>query len=126
MTHLPKTPKFLAGVINLRGEVLPVIDQRRRFGMPAFGGAAARRRLVVLRSARHRAGLIVDEVTGVLAVPESAVAPAPDLTGEPERLVQAVLNLPESGRMLLLLNQDELLSRTEQKLLDRFAATADP
>ena len=34
ITRLPKTPKFLEGVVNLRGEVLPVIDQRRRFDMP--------------------------------------------------------------------------------------------
>ena len=34
ITRVPKTPKFLEGVINLRGEVLPVVDQRRRFDMP--------------------------------------------------------------------------------------------
>ena len=34
ITRLPKTPKFLEGVVNLRGEVLPVVDQRRRFEMP--------------------------------------------------------------------------------------------
>ena len=36
ITRLPKTPKFLEGVVNLRGEVLPVVDQRRRFDMPAL------------------------------------------------------------------------------------------
>ena len=35
ITRLPKTPKFLEGVVNLRGDVLPVVDQRRRFDMPA-------------------------------------------------------------------------------------------
>ena len=34
ITRVPKTPKFLEGVVNLRGEVLPVVDQRRRFDMP--------------------------------------------------------------------------------------------
>ena len=42
ITRLPKTPKFLEGVVNLRGEVLPVVDQRRRFDMPALGGAGRR------------------------------------------------------------------------------------
>ena len=42
ITRLPKTPKFLEGVVNLRGEVLPVVDQRRRFDMPALDGAARR------------------------------------------------------------------------------------
>ncbi len=46
ITRLPKTPKFLEGVVNLRGDVLPVVDQRRRFDMPALeeqGGAPPRR-----------------------------------------------------------------------------------
>ena len=56
ITRLPKTPKFLEGVVNLRGEVLPVVDQRRRFDMPALDERAARR-LVVVRTERHKAGL---------------------------------------------------------------------
>ena len=43
ITRLPKTPKFLEGVVNLRGVVLPVVDQRRRFDMPVMEGSAARR-----------------------------------------------------------------------------------
>ena len=68
ITRLPKTPKFLEGVVNLRGDVLPVVDQRRRFDMPA-ADRAERRRLVVVRTERHRAGLIVDSVSDVLRVP---------------------------------------------------------
>ncbi|HSC17098.1 MAG TPA: chemotaxis protein CheW, partial [Gammaproteobacteria bacterium] len=59
IARLPKTPKFLEGVVNLRGDVLPVVDQRRRFDMPA-AEELERRRLVVVRTERHRAGLIVD------------------------------------------------------------------
>ena len=55
ITRLPKTPKFLEGVVNLRGEVLPVVDQRRRFDMPALDEQRARR-LVVVSTERHRAG----------------------------------------------------------------------
>ncbi|MDF3809087.1 chemotaxis protein CheW [Rhodopseudomonas sp. BAL398] len=43
ITRLPKTPKFLEGVVNLRGTVLPVVDQRRRFDMPRGGGGGGRR-----------------------------------------------------------------------------------
>src|SRR4029079_10550845 len=49
ITRLPKAPKFLEGVVNLRGEVLPVVDQRRRFDMPAAPQQGARR-LVVVRT----------------------------------------------------------------------------
>src|SRR5277367_1057727 len=54
ITRLPKTPKFLEGVVNLRGVVLPVVDQRRRFDMPALEKGLGRR-LVVVRTEQHRA-----------------------------------------------------------------------
>lgn len=121
ITRLPKTPKFLEGVVNLRGEVLPVIDQRRRFDM-ADAGSSARKRLLVVRSERHRAGLLVDDIAGVVSAPEEDIAPAPDLVGQSVNMVDGVLNLEAAGRMVLLLNPDELLSRAERGLLDNFAA----
>jgi purine-binding chemotaxis protein CheW len=122
ITRVPKTPRFLEGVINLRGEVLPVVDQRRRFDLPAFTGDKLRQRLVVVRSERHRAGLIVDSVSEVLRTRTDGIEPAPDLTGEAARLVQGVVNFGDSGRMVLLLDPAELLSRAERGLLDRFGA----
>jgi purine-binding chemotaxis protein CheW len=119
ITRLPKTLKFLEGVINLRGVVLPVVDQRRRFDMPAMA-TGANRRLVVVRSGQHRAGLIVDSVTEVLRCSADTIKPAPDLTGEALGLVRSVINLEQAGRMLLLLDPSELLSRTERSLLDAF------
>ena len=122
ITRVPKTPKFLEGVINLRGEVLPVVDQRRRFDLPAFTGDRQRQRLVVVRSDRHRAGLIVDSVSEVLRTRTDAIEPAPDLTGEAVRLVHGVVNFESAGRLVLLLDPAELLSRAERGLLDRFGA----
>lgn len=122
ITRVPKTPKFLEGVVNLRGDVLPVVDQRRRFDLPAFTGDRRSRRLVVVRSERHRAGLIVDSVSEVLRTRAAAIEPAPDLTGETVRLVQGILSLAGGNRIILLLDPAELLSRAERGLLDRFEA----
>jgi purine-binding chemotaxis protein CheW len=119
ITRLPKTPKFLEGVVNLRGEVLPVVDQRRRFDMPTRDGSADRR-LVVVRTERHRAGLIVDGVSEVLRCGSQSLKPAPDLTGDALALVRSVINLESAGRMILLLDPSELLSGAERGLLDSF------
>ena len=121
ITRLPKTPKFLEGVVNLRGDVLPVIDQRRRFDMPPLAKADGRR-LIVVKTERHRAGVIVDGVSGVLRSGPGAIDPAPQLTDETSRLVRGVINLPASSRIVLLLDPMELLTRAEQGLLDKFAA----
>ena len=121
ITRVPKTPKFLEGVVNIRGTVLPVIDQRRRFDMPKSGQPAGRR-LVVVRSERHRAGLIVDGVSDVLRIPADTVEPAPELTDDIARLVRGVINLEKSARIVLLLDPTELLTRAERGLLDKFQA----
>jgi purine-binding chemotaxis protein CheW len=119
ITRVPKTPKFLEGVVNLRGVVLPVVDQRRRFDMPK-SEHGERHRLIVVRSERHRAGLIVDSVSEVLGVGADVIEPAPDLTGEITRLIRGVVNLERDGRIVLLLDPAELLTRAERGILDAF------
>lgn len=123
ITRVPKTPKFLEGVVNLRGEVLPVVDQRRRFDLPRLEKNAAARRLMVIKTERHRAGLIVDSVSDVLRTDRDNVAPPPELTDEKtSRLVRGVINLEKANRIVLLLDPTELLTRAEQGLLDTFQA----
>ena len=121
ITRIPKAPKFLEGVVNLRGSVLPVVDQRRRFDMPA-APTDGNRRLIVVRTERHRAGLIVDSVSEVLRTNAEAIEPPPHLTGDITRLVRGVVNLHDAGRLVLLLDPAELLTRSERGLLDAFAA----
>jgi purine-binding chemotaxis protein CheW len=119
VTRVPKAPKFLDGVINLRGAVLPVIDQRRRFDMPRLDQGEGRR-LVVVQTGRHRAGLIVDGVSEVLRTTANAIKDAPDLTEDIARLVNGVVNIEAAGRILLILDPAELLTRAERGLLEKF------
>jgi purine-binding chemotaxis protein CheW len=119
ITKVPRTPDFLEGVISFRGDILPVVDQRRRFDMPVREGDEGRR-IIIVRSERHRAALIVDAVSEVLSNPRGAIDAAPDLTGHQTRLVQGVINLESAGRMVMVLDPVELLSRAERGLLDAF------
>jgi purine-binding chemotaxis protein CheW len=108
LTAIPKAPGFIEGVINHRGSVLPVIDQRRRFAMTE---TARSRHIIVAALGTARAGLMVDAVTGVLKIPDEAVEPAPDLSVEQMALISRVANLGE--RMILLLDPAHLLARQE-------------
>jgi purine-binding chemotaxis protein CheW len=123
VARVPKAPKFLEGVINLRGAVVPVIDQRQRFDMPRLDEGEGRR-LVVVQTGRHRAGLIVDSVSEVLRTTADAIKDAPDLTEDIARLVNGVVNIEAERRMLLILDPAELLTRAERGLLDKFEGTA--
>lgn len=123
ITRVPKAPKFLEGVVNLRGEVLPVVDQRRRFDMPKLDSLEGRR-IVVIQTERHRAGLIVDSVADVLRVAPDTIEPPPALTDATSRLVHGVINLEQSERLVLVLDPAEVLTRAEQGLLDNFKTAA--
>jgi len=121
ITRIPKTPKFLEGIVNLRGEVLPVIDQRKRFDLPKFEGERRTQRVIVVKTGKHRAGLIVDSVSKLLRIPKDAIEPSPDLADDGTKLFQGVINIPSAGRIIMLLDPEELLSRAERGLLDTFA-----
>ena len=123
ITRVPRAPSFLEGVINLRGEILPVLDQRRRFDMPDRQPSIGRR-LIVVRTDRHRAGLIVDSVSEVRRCPTDAIKQPPMLGDDKPRAVQGVINLAEQGRIVLLLNPVELLTHAEHGLLDAFEEKA--
>ncbi|EWY36796.1 hypothetical protein N825_25515 [Skermanella stibiiresistens SB22] len=118
LTEVPKAPAFIEGVINHRGAVLPVIDQRRRFAMPP-AEIGRGRRIIVVAIGTVRAGLLVDGVTGVLRIAAEAIEPAPDLSPEQMALISRVANLAGdgAGRMVLLLDPAHLLDRREADAL---------
>jgi purine-binding chemotaxis protein CheW len=68
LAPLPRALPFVEGVINLRGSVIPVVDLRKRFGLPQAENREAAR-LLILSVSGQRLGLIVDEVTEMITVP---------------------------------------------------------
>lgn len=116
LTRVPKAPGFIEGVINLRGTVLPVVDQRRRFGLPSME-RNDRQRIMVFTINGVRTGFIVDSVTEVLKIPRQVIEDAPQLSEEATRLIRQVANLQKQQRMILLLDVDQLLETGEAKAL---------
>lgn len=116
LTRLPKAPAFVEGVMNLRGRVVPVIDQRRRFQFEEQG-ERRRERIVVVRIDHMLAGFVVDSVSEVLKISQSLLRPTPDLAAGGSQVIDRVANIEIEGRMILLLNPRELLDRAEKDLL---------
>jgi purine-binding chemotaxis protein CheW len=121
LTRLPKAPAFVQGVMNLRGQVIPVIDQAERFGAGAATGR--KRRVVIVRIGDLVAGFVVDAVSDVLRVEASTLRPAPDLGNEETRVFDRVANLAGEERIVLIVSPRELLDRAEQDLLRSMAGT---
>ena len=109
LTHVPKAPGFVEGVINLRGAVLPVIDQRRRLGLPGVDRNDGQR-IMVYAVGGVRTGFIVDAVIEVLKIPHAAIEDSPRLSGEQTRILGRVANLEKQQRVILLLDPSALLS----------------
>jgi len=117
VTPVPRAPAFLEGVVKLRGEVLPVVDVRRRLGvekglgqvLSPSGKPRNRERLLVCRIGRRRVGFVVDAVTHVLKVPRSSLRPAP-LTAGPGRPPHVLGVVGEAGQLKLLLDVKALVA----------------
>jgi purine-binding chemotaxis protein CheW len=116
LTRLPKAPAFIEGVMNLRGRVVPVIDQRRRFKFEGQG-EKRRERIIVVRIDQTHAGFVVDSVSEVLKIPQNQLRPTPDLAADGSQVIDRIANREVEGRMILLLNPRELLDRAERDLL---------
>ena len=118
ITPLPAAPPFVEGVINLRGEVVPVIDLRRRFGLPAVP-VTLEQRFVVVRRAGRLLALRVDRVDTVVATPSEAIELAESVVPG-ARHAAAVVRLPDG--VLVIQDLAALLSSEEETGLERALA----
>ena len=112
VTRIPQSQRHVLGVLNLRGSIVPIIDVRVRFGLPeaAFTPLTVIIVISVMTGAgRRECGLVVDSVSDVVDLTADSIRPAPGLQGsESADYIQSLATI--DGRMLILLNADELVS----------------
>jgi purine-binding chemotaxis protein CheW len=119
VTRVPRAPSFVEGVINLRGKVIPVVDMRRRFGLPLAEHTRATR-IVVLEIGDQVVGAIVDGVSEVLRVNAATVEPpSPVVAGVDSEYLLGIAKLPD--RLVILLDLDRVLARDEHRALEAAA-----
>ena len=112
ITAVPCSPAFVEGVTNLRGRVLPVIDLRKRFGLPAEESTKDTR-IVVVEMNSTLVGMIVDAVSEVLRVPaESVEPPSPIMTTVDSAFITGIAKVGE--RLIILLDLEKVLSPEEK------------
>ena len=113
ITRIPEAPGFVEGVVNLRGQVIAVIDLAKQFGLAAQREFPKTARIVVAEMAGETIGLIVDEVPEVLRVAEAEIEPTPEIiqTEVKHDYVRGVAKLGE--RLILLLDLAKVLAPQE-------------
>lgn len=115
ITPVPGAAGSIAGMINLRGNVIPVINIRRRFGLPDRP-YDLNDHLLIARTNGRVMGLIVDRVSEVLTMPASNLQPALEVGPQRAAYISQVGRLGD--RLLLILDLDALLSLKEERYLN--------
>ena len=111
ITRVPNAPSFIDGVVFSRGQVVPVVNLRVRFG---FERAAfdLRSRLIVVQSGSRLIGLVVDAAREFVAIPPDLIQPPNDaLSGMSGRYVEGIASM--SDRLVLILSLDRILNFAE-------------
>ncbi|MBX6366133.1 MAG: chemotaxis protein CheW [Gemmatimonadetes bacterium] len=109
---VPHAPDFVEGIVHVRGAVLPVVDLRRRLGLPP-AEPDADTRIVVVDLDGDRVGVVVDAVTEVVRIPAADVAEPPRLfRGLAAELLLGIASI--AGRPVLLLRIDRILAAEER------------
>ena len=108
---VPGAPDYVLGIINLRGNVVTVIDTRSRFGLMQ-GEITDNTRIIVIESERQVIGILVDSVAEVVYLRSSEIDTTPSVgTDESAKFIQGVSN--RDGKLLILVDLNKLLSEDE-------------
>ncbi len=115
ITPIPNAPEFIAGILNLRGKIVVVIDLEKRFHLPAH--SVKPEHIVITESNGNTFGVMVDRVKEVIMLPISTVRPTPGVIASKIHADylkgEAVLGKPGAERLLIILDLPKLLQEKE-------------
>ena len=116
ITPVPHAPGFVEGVINLRGQILPIVDLRKRFNLEAKDMDESTR-IIVVDVNNAQMGLIVDGVSEVLRIPAETIAPPPQIVaaGIGAEYIKGIGHFNEM--MIILIDLKKVFNRNELEAL---------
>lgn len=108
---VPGAPVYVLGIINLRGNVVTVIDTRQRFGLPS-APVTEQTRIVIIEADRQVVGILVDSVAEVVYLRQSEIETAPNVgTDESAKFIQGVCN--KNDELLILVDLEKMMTDDE-------------
>ena len=113
VTRVPNSPTFVEGVINLRGDIIPVIDLRKRLSLYNADESLEKNWILILSIANRIVGFIVDKVSEVLKIPEDSIDPPPGIVtaGLENQYIQGVCEI--DNKLLVILDFERVLFNEE-------------
>ena len=107
-TRVPQVPKYVLGVFNLRGAVIPLIDLRAKFGIPTKKHSEETR-FIVMRHGDDVAGFVIDRLTMVKRIKKQNIGPAPDTVNGDDTIIDGVGK--QEDKIITILKVNKLLER---------------
>jgi purine-binding chemotaxis protein CheW len=107
ITQIPRTAPDIQGVINLRGKIVPILDLRKRLGLPTIEHDSLTR-IIVVAVADCTIGMVVDSVTGVLRIPQDKIEPPSELVSDVDSNYIRGVGKAE-GKLVILLDIPKVL-----------------
>jgi chemotaxis protein CheZ len=111
LTKLPQVPDYIEGVTNLRGRIIPVVNLKQMAGL---GGDSVGEKVIVITSGRITFGVLVDEITGVVAIEDSEIEPPTEFNTS--EIVSGVAKVGE--RLIVLLDTKKLIPMEDMSVFE--------
>lgn len=102
-TYLPKVPEFIRGIINLRGQMIPIVDVRLRLGKPSLEQSL----VIVLNIEGTQLGILVDSVDQMVDIFNKNILPMPPHSVQ--QLVSGMCSLPDGSGTMMVLDCEQLM-----------------
>lgn len=104
ITYLPMVPDFIRGIINMRGQMIPILDIRSRLGLPPKDDDSL---VVVINLGDIQLGILVDAVDQMLDIPRANILPMP--ANNTQTLVSGMCSLPDGSGTMMVLDCEQLM-----------------
>ncbi len=118
--RVPKAPPFIEGVINLRGTIIPILDLRKRFDVPAIT-ESKKNRIFIVTILKKLVGLLVDEATEVIRISPKEVKRTPEFAKTKDsQFFKGVFD--KNGELIFIIDLDRILTLEERTGLNEMKA----
>ncbi|MGF1532221.1 MAG: chemotaxis protein CheW [Bernardetiaceae bacterium] len=108
---VPMSPDYIAGIANVRGNILAIVDLEKKFDLPHPGSDALPPYTLVVESWEHNMGLLVRQVPNTLSIPEADIDRSPQVIAE-RNYVEGIARVGED-RLIILIDIFKVISKQE-------------
>lgn len=119
VTKVPNAPVFIDGIINLRGDIIPIVNLKKRFNIPEKA-VDSDTRIIINNIKGKDIGFIVDEASQVIKIDDTDIEDAPDIIkGSDRQYISGVGKV--NDQIVILLNLEKILNEEEQKAVNEIS-----